>query len=82
MAANVLNSLRAARMSVVIVRAFVALRHMVLDQKVLAAKLKELDARVGAHDEELAEIVEAIRLLSASGEPEHARKIGFHRGNR
>jgi hypothetical protein len=53
-----------------------------LDQKALGEKLAELDARVGAHDEEIAEIVEAIRQLTASGEPEHGRKIGFHPGNR
>ncbi len=81
MAANVLNSQRAARMSVVIVRAFVALRQMILSQKALAAKLEELDARVGAHDREIAEIVEAIRQLATSGEIENRPKIGFHRGN-
>jgi hypothetical protein len=82
MAANVLNSLRAAQMSVVIVRAFVALRQLVFDQNALSEKLAELEARVGAHDEELTAIVEAIRQLSASTGLEHGRKIGFHPGNR
>ncbi len=82
MAANVLNSPRAARMSVVIGRAFAALRRMVLDQQTFAAKLQELDARVGAHDQQLTEIIEAIRQLAVPAEPEHGRKIGFHRGNR
>ena len=81
MAANVLNSTRAVRMSVMIVRAFLALRRMVLDQKALAEKLAELDARVGAHDEHLAEIIEAIRQLAAPADPEHGREIGFHRGS-
>jgi hypothetical protein len=82
MAATVLNSHRAVQMSRVIIRAFVALRRMVLDQKDLAAKLAELDARVGAHDEQLGEIIEAIRQIITPPGLEHGRKIGFHLGNR
>jgi hypothetical protein len=82
MAATVLNSPRAVQMSLVVIRAFAALRRLVLDQKALAEKLAELDSRVGAHDETLAEIIEAIRQLAAPADPEHDRKIGFHRGNR
>jgi hypothetical protein len=81
MAATVLNSPRAVQMSIAIVRVFAALRQMVMAQKELAEKLAELDARVGAHDEQLAEIVGAIRQLLTPPEPEHNRKIGFHQGN-
>jgi hypothetical protein len=81
-AANVLNSETATLMSVAVVRAFVRLRQLVVNHKALAAKLAELDARVGGHDEQLAAIVEAIRQLTAPVDPEHSRKIGFHRGNR
>jgi hypothetical protein len=81
MAANVLNSPHAVRMSIVVVRAFFALRRMVLDHKALSSKLAELDARVGAHDKQLAGIVEAIRYLTAPEGPEHGRKIGFNPGN-
>jgi hypothetical protein len=82
MAATVLNSPRAVQMSIAIVRVFAALRQMVMAQKELSEKLAELDARVGAHDEQLAEIVGAIRQLLTPLEPEHNRKIGFHQGNR
>ncbi len=82
MAATVLNSLRAVQMSLVVIRAFVELRRMALDQKALAEKLAELDDRVGAHDEQLSAIIEAIRQLAAPPGPEHDRKIGFHPGNR
>jgi hypothetical protein len=82
MAATVLNSPRAVQMSIAIVRVFAALRRMVTAQKELAEKLAELDARVGAHDEQLAEIVGAIRQLLTPPESEHNRKIGFHQGNR
>jgi hypothetical protein len=81
-AANVLNSKAATTMSVAVVRAFVKLRAMIVNHKALSAKLSELDARVGSHDEQIAAIVEAIRQLTAAPEPAHGRKIGFHRGNR
>jgi hypothetical protein len=82
MAATVLNSPRAVQMSLVVIRAFAALRRLVLDHKALSDKLAELDSRVGIHDEQLAEIIEAIRQLAAPADSEHDRKIGFHRGNR
>ena len=77
MAATVLNSSRAVQMSQTVIRAFVALRQMVLDQKALAAKLSELDSRVGAHDEQLEAIIDAIRQLASPAGPSHGRKIGF-----
>ena len=82
MAATVLNSARAVQMSLIVIRAFVALRRMVLDQKALTEKVAELDARVGAHDEQLGQIIEAIRQIIAPPGSEHDRKIGFHTGNR
>jgi hypothetical protein len=82
MAANVLNSPQAVAMSVHVVRAFVRLRQLMVDHRALAAKLAELDARVGAHDEQLAAIIAAIRQLTAPAGPTHLRKIGFHDGNR
>jgi hypothetical protein len=82
MAATVLNSPSAVQLSVVVIRAFVALRRMAADQKALAAKLAELDSRVGAHDEQLTAIIEVIRQLTSSTDPEHDRKMGFHQGNR
>ena len=81
-AANILNSDTATEMSVHVVRAFVRLRQLMANHKALAAKLAELDARVGAHDQQLAAIVAAIRQLTTPGAPAHGRKIGFHRGNR
>jgi len=48
MAATILNSSRAVQMSVVIIRAFVRLRQLLVNHKALSAKLAELDSRVGA----------------------------------
>lgn len=81
MAANVLNSPHAVQMSIVVVRAFFALRRMILDHRTLSMKLAELDDRVGAHDERLTEIIEAIRQLTTPAGPVHGRKIGFNPGN-
>jgi len=47
MAANMLNSKRAVRMSVFVVRAFVKLRETALRYKELAAKITELERKVG-----------------------------------
>jgi len=41
-------------------------------------RIAELDERVGAHDEQLSAIIEAIRQLAAPAEPEPRRKIGFN----
>jgi hypothetical protein len=80
--ANILNSPAAAQMSIAVIRAFVQLRALMVDHKTLRAKLAELDARVGAHDEQLAAIVEAIRELAIPVESPNKRKIGYHGGNR
>lgn len=68
-------------MSIAVVRAFIALRRMILDHKALSSKLAELDPRLGAHDEPLTEIVGAIRRLTVPDGPVHERKIGFNPGN-
>ncbi len=81
-AANVLKSPAATRMGIAVVRAFVQLRALMVDHKTLRAKLAELDARVGVHDEQLAAIVEAIQQLAVPVEPANKRKIGYHVGNR
>ena len=79
---NILRSDRAIEMGIAVVRAFVQLRALMVDHKTLRAKLAELDARVGVHDEQLAAIVEAIRELAVPVEPADKRKIGYHVGNR
>jgi len=81
-AANVLSSDAAIEMGVYVVRAFVRLRQWLSTQKAFAAKLDELEQRVGAHDEQLAAVIEALRLLTAPTGAAHNRKIGFHSENR
>jgi ORF6N domain len=79
---NVLRSERAVEMGIAVVRAFVQLRALMVNHKTLRTKLAELDARVGAHDEQLAALIEAIRALAVPVEPTPKRKIGYHPGNR
>ncbi len=81
-ASTVLSSDAAIEMGVHVVRAFVRLRQWLGTQKAFAVKLDELESRVGRHDEQLAAVIEALRQLTASPEPDHDRKMGFHRGNR
>lgn len=57
MAANVLNSPHAVRMSVYVVRAFIRLRHTVAFQKEIMVKLDQLERKVTAHDAEIKRIV-------------------------
>ncbi len=76
MAANVLNSEQAVRMSVFVVRAFVKLRQSALRYKELAAKITELERKIGTHDQAIASTIAAIRQLMSS--PARERKqIGF-----
>ena len=77
MLSSVLNSERAVKVNIAIMRAFVKLRRMLETNRELAKKFAELEKRVGKHDEEIAAILEAIRQLMAP--PERPRgEIGFH----
>jgi len=83
MAANVLHSKQAIQMSVFIVRAFIRMRQMLVEQRSLARKLaeleKELTARLDVHETAINEMLRQIkRLLSPPPEPEPPKKrIGF-----
>src|SRR4030066_486993 len=78
MAANVLNSPPAVRMSVFVVRAFVKLREMLSTHKELAHKLVELERKLQNHDQSIRSMVVAIRQLMAPPESEPPkRRIGF-----
>ncbi len=76
MAANVLNSPHAVRMSVYVVRAFIRLRHTVELQKDVMAKLDELERAVASHDTNIKTLFAAVRQLMAPRDPKK-RKIGF-----
>ncbi len=77
MLSSVLNSGRAVRVNIAIMRAFVRLRQTLDANRELARKFEQLERRVGKHDEEIAAILEAIRQLMAPPEKPR-REIGFH----
>lgn len=81
MAANVLNSPQALEISLFVVRTFVKLRHVLLANKELAAKLNELESKVSDHDASIRVLVDAIRQLMAPQPATPKRKIGFGRDN-
>ena len=77
MLSSVLNSDRAIRVNIAIMRAFVKLRQMLETNRELARKFSELERLVGRHDQEIAAFLEAIRQLMTP--PERPRReIGFH----
>ncbi|PYL08948.1 MAG: hypothetical protein DME34_03565 [Verrucomicrobia bacterium] len=77
MLSSVLNSERAVKVNIAIMRAFVKLRETLETNRELARKFAELESRVGKHDEEIAAIIEAIRQLMMPPEKPR-REIGFH----
>lgn len=74
MAANVLNSERAVRASVAVVRAFIHLRQMLASNAELAKQLKELERK---YDRQFKVVFDAIRQLMTPPEPKR-KQIGFH----
>ncbi|HKF04844.1 MAG TPA: ORF6N domain-containing protein [Candidatus Sulfotelmatobacter sp.] len=76
MAASVLNSKRAIEMSIFVVRAFVQMRQILAANQHIASKLTELESRLDGHDEQIEELIEAIREL-VSPLPANNRRIGF-----
>ena len=87
MAANVLNSSQAVRMSVFVVRAFVKMRELLGGTKEFARQLRELEAklaklatRLDGHEVAIVDVLQHImRLLDPPPEPEPSAKpqIGF-----
>ena len=77
MLGNVLNSERAIEVSLLVVRTFVSIRQMLSSHKDLAAKLNELERKVGGHDDAIADLIDAIRHLAAAPPGRKSRPIGF-----
>ena len=80
MLSTVLNSERAVRVNIEIMRAFVRLREVLATNRELSQRLAELERKFGTHDKQIQAIFEAIRQLMTPPEPpEPPRKeIGFH----
>ncbi|MDR1660432.1 MAG: ORF6N domain-containing protein [Desulfovibrio sp.] len=76
MLSSVLNSPRADEISKLVIRAFVWLRQTVPAYAELAAKVAELEAAVGRHDESINLVLQALRELMTPPDKEKQR-IGF-----
>lgn len=77
MLSSVLNSERAIKVNIQIMRAFVKLKEYIFAHKELSYKLRELEEKIGKHDIDIQEIFEVLRQLLTP--PVKKRKIiGFH----
>jgi hypothetical protein len=74
MLSSVLNSPRAVRVNIEIVRAFVRLRSMVISNADLARKIDELESK---YDEQFGVVFEAIRRLMEPPDSGSKRRLGF-----
>ena len=86
MAANILNSPEAVRMSIFVVRAFIEMRELLGGTKELAKQLaaleKKLTARLDGHEAAIIEVLRRVMdILDPPPLPEPPkREIGFHSG--
>ena len=84
MAANVLNSPEAVRMSVHVVRAFIQMRVLLAGSTELAAELKKLEAkltsRLDSHESAIVDVLQRIMLLldPPPGPDVPAKEMGYH----
>lgn len=78
MLANVLKSPKARQTSIAIVRAFISLKQFVLENKELALRIKELEAK---YDQQFKDVYEAINYLLKKDKEDTRQKtrqkIGF-----
>jgi phage regulator Rha-like protein len=81
MLSGVLNSDKAINMNIAIMRAFVEIRRIVLQQGDIKEQLKAIQQRIGEHDTQLSAIYDAIENLlddkAAKRTWENRERIGF-----
>jgi phage regulator Rha-like protein len=81
MLSGVVNSDKAIEMNIAIMRAFVAVRHVLLEQNDLKEQLKEIKERLGEHDTQLNHIYDAMENLldekAAQRKWDERERIGF-----
>jgi hypothetical protein len=82
MLSSVLKSKIAILMNIAIVRAFVAIRRLTNEHRVILEQIADLKDRVGSHDQQLSSIYEAIEnLLDEKTDHQswaNRERIGFH----
>jgi phage regulator Rha-like protein len=78
MAANVLSSPQAVKMSIALIEAFVRLRQELSTTQTLARRLAEIERTVMLHDSALGELFQVIKPLLEPPPETPRKKIGFH----
>ena len=78
MLSSVLNSERAIKVNIQIMRAFVKLKELLLTHKDLTIKLQALERKYVNHDQKIKAIFEAIKQLLKPKLVERKRIIGFY----
>ncbi len=86
MLSGILNSDKAITMNIAIMRAFVAVRAVLLKQSDITEQIKELRERIGEHDTQLNNIYDAMENLldekAAQRKWEDRERIGFKTGKK
>lgn len=81
MLSGILNSDKAINMNIAIMRAFVEIRRILLQETDLKAQLREIKERVGEHDAQLNQIYDAMENLldekAAQRKWEERSRVGF-----
>jgi len=78
MAANVLNSPEAVKMSVHVIRAFIKQRELLAGQTEILKKLAQMDAKFLKHDDALRIIWRELQPLLGPPPVLPKKEIGFH----
>ncbi|NNC96374.1 MAG: ORF6N domain-containing protein [Chitinophagales bacterium] len=85
MLSSVLNSDRAVKMNIQIIRVFVKLRKTLLTHKDLLLKIEQIEKAISSHDHQLVTLFELIKKLLSENEiratKEGRNRIGFKKGN-
>lgn len=81
MLSGVLNSDKAIKMNIAIMRAFVEVRRIILSHHDIKKQLQEIKKKIGSHDENIAQLYEAIENLldekASQKKWEERKRIGF-----
>jgi hypothetical protein len=77
MLSSVLNSERAIKVNIQIMRAFIKLKELLLTHKDLAIKIDTLERKYDDHDRKIKAIFEAIKKLLEPPPVKEKRIIGF-----
>lgn len=79
MLSSVLNSARAIKVNIQIIRIFTRKRNMLLNYNDLFIKLEQLERKVGGHDEDIQAVFAYLKKLLPSPEQVDRRRIRFRR---